>query len=132
MSTPRELTRNQNLVLEALNKAEGPISAYGILDELREDGIRAPLQIYRALDKLLEMGLAHRLESLNAFVACAHKHDHLAGTTAFAICADCGKVDEFTDEVVNQRLMGWAREHGFKSERTTIELRGHCGQCTKA
>lgn len=129
MTSPRELTRNQNLVLEALNKAEGPLSAYGILDELREEGIRAPLQIYRALDKLLELGLAHRLESLNAFVACAHKHHAETGTIAFAICEDCGKVDEFADQVVNDRLNLWAREHGFKSERTTIELRGHCAQC---
>lgn len=131
MTMPRELTRNQNLVLGALTKAEGPISAYGILDELREDGIRAPLQIYRALDKLLEMGLVHRLESLNAFVACAHEHDHLTGTAAFAICKDCGKVDEFTDDVVNEQLTAWASRNGFTADRTTIELRGHCGQCAK-
>lgn len=132
MSTPRDLTRNQNLVLEALNHAEGPISAYGILDVLRQEGIRAPLQIYRALDKLLELGLAHRLESLNAFVACAHAHDHdhRGGTTAFAICEDCGKVDEFADQIVNQQLTSWAAGKGFTAERTTIELRGHCGICT--
>jgi Fur family transcriptional regulator, zinc uptake regulator len=124
-----QLTKNQHLVLGALNHAEGPISAYGILDALRDDGIRAPLQVYRALDKLLEMGLAHRLESLNAFVACAHSHDHKTSNTAFAICEDCGKVDEFVDEPVNQRLKAWANEHGFKAERTTIELRGHCGDC---
>lgn len=129
MTAPRELTRNQNLVLETLSRAEGPLSAYGILDELRDEGIRAPLQIYRALDKLLELGLAHRLESLNAFVACAHKHDAETGTIAFAICKHCGRVDEFADEVVNDRLTGWAREHGFTPERTTIELRGHCAQC---
>ena len=53
-------------------------------------GLRAPLQVYRALDKLVETGLVHRLESLNAFVACAHKHCHDDCASAFAICEKCG------------------------------------------
>ena len=130
---PRELTRNQDLVLKTLNHAEAPLSAYEILDRLRADGLRAPLQVYRALEKLIDQGLAHRLESLNAFVCCAEAHGHDAGatTTAFAICRDCGKVDEFADEVVAGRLQGWAKASGFKAERTTIELRGLCGECGK-
>jgi Fur family transcriptional regulator, zinc uptake regulator len=72
----RDLTRNQDLVLKTLNAADTPLSAYDILDRLRGDGLRAPLQIYRALDKLIEHGLAHRLESLNAFVCCANSERH--------------------------------------------------------
>lgn len=56
---PYELTRNQSLVYEVLSKAEGPLSAYTILDQLRDEGFRAPLQVYRALEKLLEIGRAH-------------------------------------------------------------------------
>ena len=67
-----DLTKNQTLVMGALSQAKGPLSAYTILDELRDDGFRAPLQVYRALEKLVELGLVHRLESLNAFVACQH------------------------------------------------------------
>ncbi|MCS6758506.1 MAG: transcriptional repressor, partial [Candidatus Devosia euplotis] len=59
-----DLTRNQGLVLGALAHADTPLSAYQLLDALRADGLRAPLQVYRALDKLVERGLAHRLESL--------------------------------------------------------------------
>jgi Fur family zinc uptake transcriptional regulator len=129
---PAELTRNQGLVLSALTGAEAPLSAYDILDRLREDGLRAPLQVYRALDKLVEKGLAHRLESLNAFVACADTHCHETGVIAFAICEDCGKVDEFADDVVRERLKAWAAETGFRPTRTTIELRGHCEACTAA
>jgi len=70
---PSDLTRNQSLVFGALSRAEGPLSAYTILDQLRDDGFRAPLQVYRALDKLVETGMVHRLESLNAFVACSHR-----------------------------------------------------------
>lgn len=132
MSEISDLTRNQSLVLDTLTGATGPLSAYGILDRVRGDGIKAPLQIYRALDKLVEMGLAHRLESLNAFVACAHADEHHEGLAAFAICESCGRVDEFADDVVEERLAAWSRSTGFKTERTTIEIRGHCKDCAAA
>jgi len=134
--TTRDLTRNQSLVLGALEHAEGPLSAYTILDRLRDQGFRAPLQVYRALDKLTEFGLVHRLESLNAFVACAHGHEqghsHGHGLVAFAICERCGRVDEFTDEEISARLAGWARDAGFRAAKTTIELRGECAACAAA
>lgn len=130
MSETGELTRNQSLVLGRLHDANGPLSAYDILDELRPEGIKAPLQIYRALDKLMEKGLAHRLESLNAFVACAGSDCHRAGVIAFAICETCGKVSEFSDFVVRQRLEGWADSAGFQALNTTIEIRGRCARCT--
>ena len=137
MTTHRhELTRNQSLVLGALTAAEGPLSAYTILDRLREDGFRAPLQVYRALDKLLAAGLVHRLETLNAFVACAHPHEHSHehghGLIAFAICEGCGQVDEFSDEVVRERLAAWSAAKGFKAEKTMIEIRGQCAACLAA
>ena len=131
-ATHQDLTRNQTLVLDTLAKADGPLSAYTILDRLRGDGFRAPLQVYRALEKLLGLGLVHRLESLNAFVACAHPHCHAHGLIAFAICEDCGQVDEFSDAVVRERLGAWSAENGFKAEKTTIEIRGHCANCAAA
>lgn len=125
----RDLTRNQSLVLGTLTEAEAPLSAYTILDRLRGEGFRAPLQVYRALEKLLEFGVVHRLESLNAFVACAHPHCHENGLIAFAICEDCGQVNEFSDEVVRERLGAWSATNGFKADKTTIEIRGHCADC---
>jgi Fur family zinc uptake transcriptional regulator len=129
MSTPA-LTKNQKLVFGALSASDGPLSAYAILDGLREEGLRAPLQVYRALDKLIEYGLVHRLESINAFVACAHPHAHETRMIAFAICDKCGQVSEFSDEIVESRLGEWARSHAFVPERTTIEIRGRCAQCS--
>lgn len=131
------LTKNQALVFDALNRAEGPMSAYTILDKLRDHGFRAPLQVYRALDKLTEFGLVHRLESLNAFVACAHRdheccggsHGHGHGTVAFAICESCNHVMEFHDHEVDHRLENWAKAKGFKPAKTTIEIRGLCERC---
>ncbi|MBB4188206.1 Fur family transcriptional regulator [Sinorhizobium terangae] len=130
MGTP-QLTKNQSLVMGALAHSEGPMSAYTILDKLRDQGFRAPLQVYRALDKLLEYGLVHRLESLNAFVACTcpHEHEHDRGVTAFTICEGCGQVTEFHDEAIEDRLSALVRAQSFKTEKTTIEIRGHCKSC---
>ena len=126
-----QLTRNQSLVLDALTHAEAPLSAYTILDKLRDHGFRAPLQVYRALDKLLEFGLVHRLESMNAFVACAHPDEgcHAHGLTAFMICETCGDVVEFHDHMIEDRLKGFAKDRNFKTGKTTIEIRGTCAGC---
>jgi len=129
MNRALDLTKNQTLVLEALAGTDGPVSAYTLLDQLRVHGFRAPLQVYRALDKLMEFGLVHRLESLNSFVACAHPHEHKHGLTAFAICDGCGSVDEFSDEVIEKRLRRWAADSNFKLGKTTIEMRGTCAAC---
>jgi Fur family zinc uptake transcriptional regulator len=112
--TQQDLTRNQTLVFDVLSKAEGPLSAYTILDQLRDDGFRAPLQVYRALEKLLDYGLIHRLESLNAFVACAHPQCHQQGLVAFAICEKCGQVTEFSDAAIENLVSAWSLQNGFK------------------
>ncbi len=94
-----KLTNNQNLVLSVLQLSGHPLSAYTILDRLRDDGLKATLQVYRALEKLLEAGRIHRLESMNAFVACCHsKHRQIhPRIIAFEICEPCGKVNEYHD-----------------------------------
>lgn len=126
---PPELTRHQSLVLNALMREQNPASAYALLDHLREDGLRAPQQVYRALDKLIEYGLVHRLESLSSFVACAHPHEHQHGAVVFAICDQCGHVDEFSDQAIERRLKGWAKDHAFRVRATTVEMHGTCGRC---
>ena len=126
------LTKNQEMVLGALNQAKMPMSAYAILDELRGEGFRAPPQVYRALEKLVAGGLVHRLESLNAFVACSHEDCHDSGLIAFAICEQCGLVSEFSDQEVSKRLTHWIAEHEFTNTKTTIEIRGDCRDCSAA
>jgi Fur family zinc uptake transcriptional regulator len=120
--------------MEALQRAKAPASAYMLLEQLREHGLRAPLQVYRALAKLVDEGMVHRLDSLNAFVACAHPHDgaHDHGRLVFAICKQCGTVEEFADGAIGKRLTSWAAEHAFKIEETTLEVRGLCVRCRAA
>ncbi len=116
-------------MLEKLEAAGGPLSAYTLLDQLREKGFRAPLQVYRALDALIKEGLVHRLESLNAFVACAEPHDHNHSMTTFAICDTCGQVAELCDHDVGHRLEDWVRSTGFVPRHAVIEFRGICESC---
>ncbi len=127
-----KLTKNQTSVYKALSSANGPISAYSLLDQLRDEGFRAPLQVYRALDRLLEYGLIHRLESLNSFVACTHPDTHSHGLVAFAICDNCGHTQEFSDEKLDKHLSIWAKAGNFKITKTTLEMRGLCASCLPA
>jgi Fur family transcriptional regulator, zinc uptake regulator len=133
LSSREALTKNQACVLEKLERASAPLSAYTLLDQLREQGFRAPLQVYRALDTLVKSGFVHRLESLNAFVACAEPHDHThahhQGMTAFAICDKCSQVTELSDEAIGKRLDQWVGATGFVAKRAVIEFRGTCARC---
>lgn len=129
-AAPDKLTRNQALVFHALADADKPLGAYDLLDALRGEGLRSPLQVYRALDKLMVFGLVHRLESLNAFIACTHGgEEDVHESTAFTICARCGRVSEVNDPGLTRRLTQLAAEAGFLLEKSIIELRGTCAAC---
>lgn len=123
------LTRNQQLVLDRLTRSATPLSAYAILDDLRPEGFRAPPQVYRALDKLVGAGLVHRIESMNAFVACAVPSCHDGETIIFMLCEQCGAVDEFADTAVAHRLDRLCRDRRFQADKRTVEIRGLCGAC---
>ena len=67
------LTKNQQTVLDILESASEPLKAYTILFDIQKKGIKSPLQVYRALDKLIEIGKVHKIESRNSYVACKHE-----------------------------------------------------------
>lgn len=118
---------NHELVFAALRKTGKPLTAYEILNRLRPHGVSAPPTVYRALGRLIEDGRAHRLESLNAFVACAHPQH--GGTAVFAICHACGTVEELSDARLNRRIADVARDAEFDLDRSVVELHGRCGDC---
>lgn len=122
-----DLTANQAKVLGALRAAAKPCTAYELLDTLRPDGIKAPPQVYRALQRLQDLGLIHRIESLNAFLACDHgPHDHAAG---FAICARCGKTVEFALRDCASHLAAASDALGFEVDSIRVEMTGLCADC---
>lgn len=124
------LTPQRRAVLDALVRARAPLGAYDLIEALRPDGARgpAPIAIYRALDFLRENGFIHRLESLNAFIACPHRHAH-GEKVVFLICESCRHVEEATAKPLDAALAGLARDHEFTPARQIVELAGTCRHC---
>ncbi len=128
-----KLGRNESLVLEALRDASGaPRTAYQLLETLRPDGLKAPLQVYRALKSLSERHLVHRLESLNAYLACSCTHEESGEgghALVFAICDACGTVREFADPALGERVKALSAESAFTPRFAATEIHGTCADC---
>ena len=125
------LTEIRARVLGLVADAGMPIKAYDLLDKVREGegaGAAAPPTVYRALDFLLANGFIHKLESVNAFVACHHPNaaQHSA---PFLICDGCHKAVELEDEHVVATLDAQARALGFSPQTQTLEVHGLCAEC---
>ncbi len=125
------LTPLRRRVLELVWSSHRPIGAYAILDSLREDGrSAAPPTVYRALDFLLEHGLIHRIESLNAFAGCSHPGEsHLV---QFLICKSCGMTAELDDRRLADAIGRSAADQGFNIQSRVVELSGICAGCQSA
>ena len=137
------VSRNQDLVLGVLRAASGrALTAYEVLTRLESAGVRAPQTVYRALDALRQAGLVHRIESINAFTVCVHDHaDRLCGPDhhqdhghrpAFAVCRDCGAIQELDDAALAAVLGVVADRTGYRVEDRVIELVGACPTCAEA
>lgn len=126
----KALTKNQSVVLHALQECSEPLSAYQIMERpnVRESGLRAPLTIYRALDKLIDRGLVHRLESMNAFVACCHDAPHASPAT-FMICGSCKQTIEVESSAIERRILAEAKKQSFEIDSLHLEVSGRCGAC---
>jgi Fur family zinc uptake transcriptional regulator len=110
----QKFTPIRRQVLQALLSSHRPLGAYEVIDELAKSMPRpAPITVYRALDFLMENGLVHRIESRNAFLACAHDHD-ATSMVAFLICERCGSVGEIPAAPVAQSLNAAARASGLR------------------
>lgn len=119
-------------VLQALLSSHRPLGAYEVIEELARAMPRpAPITVYRALDFLMQNGLVHRIESRNAFLACAQDHD-ASGAVAFLICDSCGSVGEIPAAPVAESLNEAARLSGFAPKLSVVEITGICGHCQAA
>jgi Fur family zinc uptake transcriptional regulator len=124
------LTPQRRQVLEILCASPKPLGAYDILDLLKQ-GVPAakPPTVYRALEFLLQQGLVHRIESLNAYVGCVHPdHPH---ASQFLICRDCGEVRELESQSVDRTLGSALRACGFKADSRVVEVTGRCLRCSE-
>jgi len=122
------LTPVRRKVLEILLQEHRALGAYAILDRLKEAGFGSqPPVAYRALDFLSTHGFVHKIQRLNAFVACSHPGESHA--PAFMICRECDAVAEAEAPGGSQALGAAAQATGFKIERTVIEAEGICPSC---
>ncbi|MEM7268169.1 MAG: Fur family transcriptional regulator [Pseudomonadota bacterium] len=118
----------QTQILGMLQEAKTPKTAYELIAALRGDHPKiAPPTVYRALSALMESGKAHRLESLNAFVACQHT-DH-NDAAVMSICDDCGLVEESVAPGLTDEIANVAGKSGFAPQRHVIEVHGVCASC---
>jgi Fur family transcriptional regulator, zinc uptake regulator len=137
-----QLTELRRQVLRLVLESEHPVGAYALLDRLKtlRDGA-APPTVYRALDFLLEQGLIHKVERLNAYLGCvetgqdAHAHGeeedqpHHDHPHQFLICRRCGTTAEISDPGIMAALSSASAHAGFTLHRATVEAEGVCAGC---
>ena len=129
--TSTKLTNNQQTVLDLLENAKEPLKAYKILFDTQKKGITAPPQVYRALDKLIEIGKVHKIESKNSYIACKHKNCNSSTNTAFLICETCDHVSELTQKNLPSYFAKQSEQADFKYAKHNLEIYGVCKDCTK-
>ena len=122
------LTPVRRRVLAILSEAHRAMGAYEVLERLAEDGYgKQPPVAYRALDFLVEQGLANRIQRLNAYAAClSAERDH---APVFLICRGCEQVAEADATALRGALQDLAAGSEFIPERITVELLGLCARC---
>ena len=126
-----DLSKNETSIYDELVRQGRALTAYELLESVRSLGIRSPTQVYRALERLERRHLVHRIESINAFIACAHSHERNPhpSTVGFAICEKCGNITEIDMSNVSKRLGGLADKTDFKVKYSLLEFRGKCRDC---
>ena len=129
MQNQQVLTKNQKIVLDIIEKSSQPLKAYSILFDVQKKGINAPLQVYRALDKLVEIGKIHKIESRNAFIACQNSNCQISKATVFSICESCEKVTEIHNHKLSKYLKEFRDNSGMKYSKYNLEFFGLCKKC---
>lgn len=122
------LTDIRKHVLELICANHKAIGAYELLDLFREQDAKAkPVTIYRALDFLMDAGLVHKIESLNAFIACLQAEAQ--HKSAILICDQCKNAYEMDASSVYESLFALSETVQFKPDCLTLELHGLCVSC---
>jgi Fur family zinc uptake transcriptional regulator len=123
------LSKNQQIIFDIIDKSSEPLKAYAILFNVQKKGIKAPLQVYRALDKLIEIGKIHKVESRNAFIACKSSSCEISQATAFSICNKCENVSEINNPKLSKYLTNFEDDTGMQYNKYNLEFFGLCKKC---
>ena len=123
------LTKNQQTVLNLLEVSKEPLKAYAILFNIQKKGIKSPLQVYMALDKLIEIGKVHKIESKNSYIACKNENCTSQTSTSFLICEVCDKVIELKKNSLPTYFSKISEKSNFKYIKHNLEIYGECKTC---
>tara|TARA_B110000238_G_C15806855_1_gene302597 strand:- start:74 stop:478 length:405 start_codon:yes stop_codon:yes gene_type:complete len=124
-----KLTINQQTVLTLLEASKEPLKAYAILFDIQKKGIKSPLQVYRALDKLIEIGRVHKIESKNSYIACNNTDCSSKTSTSFLICELCDDVTELKKNNLSMYFSKQSEKSNFKYSKHNLEIYGECKTC---
>ena len=124
-----KLSNNQKTVLDLLESSKEPLKAYAILFDIQKKGIKSPLQVYRALDKLIEIGKVHKIESKNSYIACNNKDCSSKTSTSFLICELCNNVTELKKNNLSIYFSKQSEKSNFKYTKHNLEIYGACKNC---
>ena len=124
-----KLTNNQQTVLTLLEGSKEPLKAYAILFDIQKKGIKSPLQVYRALDKLIEIGRVHKIESKNSYIACNNTDCSSKTSTSFLICELCDDVTELKKNNLSMYFSKQSEKSNFKYSKHNLEIYGECKTC---
>jgi Fur family zinc uptake transcriptional regulator len=129
LAAGERMTSSRRRVLEMLLEAGHPVKAYDLMAGFAPGEANAkPPTVYRALEFLERQGLAHRIPSLNAYVACRVEGGHDA---AFLICDCCGSTREIEPPGADA-LSRQAGAAGFSVSGVMLEAHGLCADCRPA
>ena len=131
MHKENNLSKNQQIIFDLIDRSPEPLKAYTILYNVQKKGINAPPQVYRALDKLVEIGKIHKIESRNAFIACQNSSCQISKATAFSICESCENVSEISNSKLSKYLSNFSDNSGMKYSKYNLEFFGFCKKCIK-
>lgn len=115
-------------ILEMLeSSATRHMSAEDVYKTLLDSGEDVGLAtVYRVLTQFESAGLVtrHHFEGGHSMFELneGKHHDHI-------LCVKCGKVEEFVDEVIEERQRAIARKKGFSMTDHALYIYGVCGTC---
>ena len=115
------LSRNQAIVFDALKREGNPMKAYALLERVKDEGVRAPMTVYRALSDLMEMGLVYKLDSTKAYSVASSVASDIP---VFLVCDTSGKSQMIASEKLEEVVREIALEHGFSLDRLRVEVTG--------
>ena len=125
-----DLSHNEKLILNVFKKSNKPLKAYQILFQVQKKGIKSPTQVYRALDKLQEIGKVHKIESRNSYLICNNTDCLNKSSVSFLICNLCEKIVEIEDKLFSNHFSEICEEFNRKYTQHNLEIFGTCISCS--